>query len=115
MDPLDTWVAPDACTLPTAERPLRVAEFDALFGSDVTAVDRETDVRLRLDLRERAGLAAEVADLTARESACCSFFGFTQRQDGQRRTLTIEVPPDQVAALDALAERAAQLSAGAAR
>jgi hypothetical protein len=26
----DDW-APDACTLPTAERPLRVAEFDDLF------------------------------------------------------------------------------------
>ena len=27
------WVAPDACTLPTAERPLRVAEFDDLFAN----------------------------------------------------------------------------------
>ena len=29
VDPLD-W-APEACSLPTAERPLRVAEFDELF------------------------------------------------------------------------------------
>ena len=32
----DDW-APDACTLPTAERPLRVAEFDDLFTFVVRA------------------------------------------------------------------------------
>ena len=31
MDVADDW-APDACTLPTSERPLRVAEFDDLFA-----------------------------------------------------------------------------------
>ncbi|MEV4838269.1 hypothetical protein AB0K05_27425 [Nonomuraea sp. NPDC049486] len=33
------WV-PSACTLPTAEQPLRVAEFDALFADAVRAVAR---------------------------------------------------------------------------
>jgi hypothetical protein len=32
-----TWV-PDACTLPTEEVPLRVAEFDALFASTLRRV-----------------------------------------------------------------------------
>jgi len=27
-----SWVAVDACTLPTEEQPLRVAEFDALLA-----------------------------------------------------------------------------------
>ena len=31
MNPITT----DACTLPTAERPMRVAEFDALFAEAV--------------------------------------------------------------------------------
>ncbi|MEV6153769.1 hypothetical protein AB0L53_25835 [Nonomuraea sp. NPDC052129] len=31
------WV-PSECTLPTAEQPLRVAEFDALFAEVVRAV-----------------------------------------------------------------------------
>jgi len=31
------WV-PAACTLPTAEQPLRPAEFDALFTSAATAL-----------------------------------------------------------------------------
>ena len=36
----DDW-APDACTLPTEERPLRVAEFDDLFAFVVRAERRE--------------------------------------------------------------------------
>jgi hypothetical protein len=30
---------PDACTLPTAEQPLRLAEFDELFATAVRRVD----------------------------------------------------------------------------
>ncbi|MBB6551859.1 hypothetical protein [Nonomuraea rubra] len=33
-----TWVGPSACTLPTVEQPLRVAEFDALFAGAVQGV-----------------------------------------------------------------------------
>jgi hypothetical protein len=42
----DDW-APDACTLPTPERPLRVAEFDDLFSHVLRMQPRE---RTRLDL-----------------------------------------------------------------
>jgi hypothetical protein len=28
-----TWIAVDACTLPTDEQPLRLAEFDELFAT----------------------------------------------------------------------------------
>ena len=33
------WV-PEACTLPTVEQPLRVAEFDELFATAVRPVER---------------------------------------------------------------------------
>ncbi|NUO57978.1 MAG: hypothetical protein HOV71_01100 [Hamadaea sp.] len=51
------WV-PDACTLPTAEQPLRVAEFDALFAASLRHADRRTPTRLRLTL----GSSTEPAD-----------------------------------------------------
>ncbi|WP_432893178.1 hypothetical protein ACQPYH_19400 [Kribbella sp. CA-245084] len=98
MDDL-TW-APDACTLPTADRPLRVAEFDQLFavhlrGSD--RVDAQTLV-LTLDPESRA----TVEDLTARESECCSFFTFTLTESAGDLHLRIAVPPTQTAVLDGL-------------
>ena len=68
----DDW-APDACTLPTAERPLRVAEFDDLF----TAVRRsERPLPTRLDLVLPRNIEATCRDLARRESECCSFFTF---------------------------------------
>jgi hypothetical protein len=42
----DDWV-PEACTLPTVEQPLRRAEFDDLFTSDVRAVRRESPYQVR--------------------------------------------------------------------
>jgi hypothetical protein len=53
------WV-PAACTLPTAEQPLRVAEFDDLFATSVRAVDRVGPTVLRLD-----AVAARVASMIA--------------------------------------------------
>lgn len=42
---------PDACTLPSAERPLRLAEFEDLFARHVRSVDRDRDgERVRLHL-----------------------------------------------------------------
>lgn len=91
-----SFVVPDACTLPTVERPLRLAEFDELFTTavrDVTVVDAG---RARLRLAGPAGLADRVRDLTARESACCSFFTFTvipqPAGTGELVDLEIEVP-----------------------
>lgn len=115
MESMGSWVAPDACTLPTAEQPLRVAEFDALFSNELAEVTRAQSTRLVLDLRDRPGLDAEVADLTARESGCCSFFRFAQWPRGDRLELTIDVPPDQTAVLDALTARAERLGPGVGR
>ncbi|MBE1490368.1 hypothetical protein [Plantactinospora soyae] len=46
----DLGWAPSACTLPTTEQPLRVAEFDALFTDAVQTVARPAPTRLRLEL-----------------------------------------------------------------
>jgi hypothetical protein len=96
----ETW-APDACTLPTAERPLRVAEFDQLFANHVRSTDRVDAQTLDLTLDPEARATAE--DLIARESECCSFFTFTLSGAVHLR---ITVPPAHTAVLDGLAERA---------
>ena len=95
-----------ACTLPTAEQPLRVAEFDDLFAGGLRGLERRTPTELRLTLD--AATEATARDLIARESNCCSFFGFTftPSEDGQLQLL-VTVPPVQVDVLDALAARAA--------
>ncbi|WP_169987023.1 hypothetical protein [Microbispora sp. H10836] len=99
------WV-PSACTLPTAEQPLRLAEFDALFAEVVQAVRREERERLRLELVFTPEHAARAAELTARENGCCSFFTFTLTVAGGGLTLDVAVPPEHVAVLDALQARA---------
>jgi hypothetical protein len=107
MDPLLTT---DACTLPTAERPLRLAEFDRLFATAVRRVERRGDT-VRLLLEGDPGLGAQVRDLTARETSCCSFFTFATAGTDQELTLEVTVPPGRRDILDALAARAQELSA----
>jgi hypothetical protein len=97
-----------ACTLPTAERPLRVAEFTALFAG-LTGVDRRGPGSLRLRMADRPGLAAEAADLTARESECCSFFAFGLARAVGDLLLDVCVPDAHVDVLDGL-ERLARAS-----
>ena len=105
-----SFVVPDACTLPTVERPLRLAEFDDLFTTAVRQVDPVTPTHARMRLTGGAGLEATVRDLTARETACCSFFTFTvtrePARDGEALTLDVEVPPRYADVLASLAERA---------
>ena len=99
------WV-PSACTLPRPERPLRVAEFDALFAAAIRRVDRPAPHRLQLTLTDAPGRRATVEELTARETACCSVFTFTLTAVGGDLVLDVEVPTPQTAVLDALADRA---------
>ncbi len=102
------FVVPDACTLPTAEQPLRLAEFDALFATAVRQVTVITPTHTRLRLTGPAGLEAAVRDLTAREASCCTFFTFTVTAGtGDAVTLDVEVPPEHAGVLAALRARAA--------
>jgi len=100
-----SWV-PQACTLPTVEQPLRLAEFDDLFASAVLGVQRADPLRVRLELRAEPEVAARAADLMTRETGCCSFFSFTLTATGNQLDLDVAVPAGHIAVLDALAARA---------
>jgi len=106
MEPL---LNTDACTLPTAERPLRLAEFDTLFATAVRRVERRGEA-VRIHLEGDRELADEVRDLTTREAGCCSFFAFTIAGTDQHLTLDVSVPPARRDILEALAARAEELS-----
>ncbi|MEU8330073.1 hypothetical protein [Micromonospora sp. NPDC048839] len=105
----DAWV-PEACTLPTAERPLRLAEFDQFCAAAVRGLDRLSAQHLRLRLDGGARTEEMARDLTARESSCCSFFTFgLSRPDPDSLSLDVRVPAAHVDVLDALADRAVSL------
>jgi hypothetical protein len=101
------WADVEACTLPSAERPLRVAEFDDLFATSLRAVDRVSDTRATLLLAGDDGLAQRVRRMCDAESSCCSFFtfGVTSATDGLV-ALDIEVPPAYAAVVAGLVARA---------
>jgi hypothetical protein len=94
---------PAGCTLPTPERPLRVAEFDKLFATAVRTQQRVSPSVLRWELDPAAENVAR--ELAALESACCSFFVFTFVPEPAGLRLDIAVPAEQIAVLDALARR----------
>jgi hypothetical protein len=99
--------APDACTLPTAQRPVRLAEFDDLFAS-VRELRRSRPALLDLVIPSAAETAAR--DLAERESACCSFFGFDFLREGERVVMRIGVPPEYIDVLDAVEARVTSAS-----
>lgn len=99
--------APAACTLPVPERPLRAAEFTALFASSLRTIEHIDETNLRLVLAGDDGLAARIAELTARETQCCAFFVFTVSELPDRIVLDVAVPAADRAVLDGLARHAA--------
>jgi len=101
----ESW-APQDCTLPTASRPLRAAEFTDLFRDAVTGAERLDAGRLRLTLRRDRQVAAQAAELAAAETECCSFFTFTLTVAADSLQLDVEVPAARAAILDALATQA---------
>jgi len=98
------WV-PQACTLPTAEQPLRVADFARLLAS-VQHVERRQPTWLHADLDPSPRTASRAAELAMAETACCSFFTFTLTASGGCLALDISVPAAHAAVLDALAGQA---------
>ncbi|HLL61550.1 MAG TPA: hypothetical protein VK401_00770, partial [Propionibacteriaceae bacterium] len=75
MEITDVTQVPEACRLPTVQRPLRLAEFDRLFIT-ATAADRLSLGRVRIALPSSPEVAAQAAELAVRETQCCSFFTF---------------------------------------
>lgn len=104
VPPGGAWVVGEACTLPTVQWPLRLAEFDELFTTAVRAVERVDRQQVRLELAPEAAVAARAADLLVRETECCSFFTFTLTATGGRVSLGIAVPDSHVDVLEALAD-----------
>ncbi len=99
-----SWI-PEACTLPTAERPLRLREFDAMFAEATRDVRRVSDDHLRVELAPSPEVASRVADLAARETSCCSFFTFTLTAASGALLLDVTVPAGHTDVLDGLAAR----------
>ncbi len=114
------WVPVDACTLPTTEQPLRMAEFDDLFAAALIAVERSPDMatRARLLLTGDGELRERVQRLADAEASCCSFFTFTVTPlpggGGATVALDVEVPAAHVDVLAALVTRAEQSHGGGA-
>ena len=111
-DPGGSWVPVDACTLPTAEQPLRLAEFDDLFAATLREAQARAH-RARLVLAGDAALPDRVRRLADAESACCSFFTVTVTVLGSTGApgqtvvaLDIVVPPARTDVLAALVRRA---------
>ncbi len=107
--PFDPSSVPAACTLPSPEQPLRVAEFDELFA---LVIDHRRPQPTQLDLTLPAvpAVAARVADLAVRETQCCSFYTFTLSVRSPELRLIVEAPPAQSGVLDTLSARAAAAS-----
>lgn len=100
------WTDVAACTLPTAERPLRVAEFDDLFTA-LQSIERSDQTKARLLLAGDDTLPARTQRLADAESSCCSFFtfGVSTLEDGLVR-LDITVPAEHADVLVGLVGRA---------
>ena len=99
-----TWV-PEVCTLPSVQRPLRLAEFDNLVASTLLQQHRLSPTHLRWRLDPTGETTAR--SLTERESSCCSFFTFTITADADALRLDVQVSAAHVDVLDTLAQRAA--------
>ena len=102
----------DFCTLPTAAQPMRLMEFDELFRRQLNPPRWIGPHRVEFTFAAAEGLYAQVADLAARESACCSFFDFVidqpnQQADNQGRlVLHVGVPESRADVLEALLDQA---------
>ena len=101
------WAEVEACTLPTAQRPLRMAEFDDLFATTLMSVEKPDQTRARLLLAGGPALAERARRLAEAESSCCSFFTFEVTElDGALVAFDVEVPEAHVDVLAALVARA---------
>jgi hypothetical protein len=97
---------PAACTLPSAEQPIRVAELNTLLTAAIGG-ERLSERRLRLVLTGPGDFASHVRDLVAREADCCSFFTFVVAEDLTGRVvLDVEVQAGYTGVLDGWASRA---------
>ena len=101
------WAEVAACTLPSVDRPLRVADFDALFAAHLVRAERTRSHRRPAGHGRWPGVADRVQRLADAESSCCSFFDFTVSDDGDEVVLDVSVPSTYADVLAGLVSRAA--------
>jgi hypothetical protein len=107
------WTDVEACTLPTVERPLRLADFDDLFTA-VRMIELSGATHARLLLAGDEALADRTERLADAESSCCSFFTFgVSTVDDGVVALDIDVPPAYADVLAGLVARAEPSQAAA--
>jgi len=90
---------PIACTLDDAERPERIAAWQAVLAAVEARESIDGGVRLRFRSSDVAG---DVAALAAAEQHCCSFFRFSLTIDGRGTALEVTAPPDAIALVHSL-------------
>lgn len=101
------WADVEVCTLPGADRPPRVADFDALFAADLSRVERPSATRAHLVMASGPGVADRVRRLADAESSCCSFFDFHVTERADEVDLDVRVPSAYADVLAGLVSRAA--------
>jgi hypothetical protein len=101
-----------SCTLPAADLPGRLAEFDAAFAAGLRQAELVSPTHARLVFTADQAQSQALAGLLDRESQCCSFFTFDQRAEGDLVTVDVTVPPAHAETLTALTGRAAGHLAG---
>jgi thioredoxin len=99
------WVTTDACTLPSSDRPARLAEFEGLFES-LRGLRRPDPRWLRLRLDDAEVVEQRARDLTAREASCCPFFTFEVHREPGELVVDVRVSEDRVMVLDGLTAQA---------
>lgn len=103
---MDLFGITSTCTLSSAERLTRAADFDRLFTDVVLGVEHLEDATVRLALRADAPTASRAAELAARETACCSFFSFVLTAKAGSLILEVSVPDEHLPTLNTIAARA---------
>ena len=96
----------EVCTLPTVERPLRIAEFSDLFATAAGDVRRVSPTEAVVMMP--GGMLAMARSLAARETNCCSFFEFKVEAVRDRTIMAIRVPERYTDVLSALTGLAAE-------
>lgn len=97
---------PQACTLPTLQQPLRLAEWDSLIVDAVQDVQRPESGWLRLYLAPGQAVETRTRDLASREAQCCSFFSFRVTCTAGQVRLDVRVPAAHTGVLDGVERRA---------
>jgi DNA-binding transcriptional MerR regulator len=99
-DEIDAAPPPVVCTLPAGDQPERLAQWSAVLARVRSREDIPGGLRLRF--ASEPELAGHLADLAAREQACCAFFSFSISPTADGITLDVTAPADAVDVLDGL-------------